>query len=171
MKVRRLVTGHDEQGRSTFASDDLVEFDGVRMLWGADEPPVFPDSGSRPHCGSFFPRVDGYRFSIVELQPGIGGSDLEPDGPQLADLATYGVHLDRDQPGMHRTETIDFEVILSGQIVLELDDGAERVLNPGDTVVQNGTRHRWRVDGNEPAVMAVFMVGARNAPSVMDSEP
>ena len=58
---------------------------------------------------------------------------------------------------MHTTDTIDFEVILSGEMILELDDGAETVLHPGDTVVQNGTRHRWGNRGNEPAVMAVFI--------------
>jgi quercetin dioxygenase-like cupin family protein len=62
---------------------------------------------------------------------------------------------------MHTTDTIDFEVILAGELVLELDDGAEKVLRPGDTVVQNGTRHRWHNRGSEPATMAVFMTGAR----------
>jgi quercetin dioxygenase-like cupin family protein len=69
--------------------------------------------------------------------------------------------LEPDDPGMHTTDTIDFEVILSGECVLELDDGEERVLRAGDTVIQNGTRHRWRNETSEPCVMAVFMVGAR----------
>ena len=64
---------------------------------------------------------------------------------------------------MHTTATIDFEVILRGEVILELDDGAQRRLRAGDTVVQNGTRHRWRNPGSEPAVMAVFMVGVPNA--------
>jgi quercetin dioxygenase-like cupin family protein len=68
--------------------------------------------------------------------------------------------MEMDHPGMHTTNTIDFEVVLSGRIVLELDDGAETELHPGDTVVQNGTRHRWTNPGDEPAVIAVFMVGA-----------
>jgi quercetin dioxygenase-like cupin family protein len=63
---------------------------------------------------------------------------------------------------MHTTPTIDFEVVLSGEVVLELDDGAEVTLRPGDTVVQNGTRHRWRNSGAEPAVLAVFIAGARH---------
>ena len=48
-------------------------------------------------------------------------------------------------------------------MILELDDGVERVLRPGDTVVQNGTRHRWGNRGTEPAVLAVFITGARRA--------
>jgi mannose-6-phosphate isomerase-like protein (cupin superfamily) len=62
---------------------------------------------------------------------------------------------------MHTTVTIDFEVVLSGQVICELDDGAEVTLNPGDTFVQNGTRHRWRNPGTEPAVLFVALLGAK----------
>ena len=62
---------------------------------------------------------------------------------------------------MHTTATVDFEVVLSGQPTLELDDGAIVNLSPGDTVVQNGTRHRWGNAGSEPAVLAVFIAGAK----------
>ena len=54
-------------------------------------------------------------------------------------------------------------MILSGELILELDDGVEKVLRPGDIVVQNGTRHRWGNRGTEPAVFAVFMVGAHRS--------
>ena len=71
--------------------------------------------------------------------------------------------MEPDDPGMHTTDTIDMEVILSGEVILELDDGEERLLRAGDTVIQNGTRHRWRNPGSEPCVMAIFMVGAHRA--------
>jgi mannose-6-phosphate isomerase-like protein (cupin superfamily) len=64
---------------------------------------------------------------------------------------------------MHTTATIDFEVILAGSCVLELDDGAQVTLHAGDTVVQNGTRHRWSNPGTEPCHLAVFIVGAHHA--------
>jgi quercetin dioxygenase-like cupin family protein len=68
------------------------------------------------------------------------------------------VHGDDDaEPGMHATDTLDFMVVLSGEIVLGTDDG-ERVLGAGDTVVQRGTRHRWRVHGDLPCTYAVCMV-------------
>jgi mannose-6-phosphate isomerase-like protein (cupin superfamily) len=57
---------------------------------------------------------------------------------------------------------VDFEVVLSGEVILELDDGATVTLTPGDTVVQNGTRHRWRNPGAVPAVIAVFLCGAHH---------
>ena len=72
-------------------------------------------------------------------------------------------YVEPDNPGMHTTDTIDFEVVLSGEVILELDDGAEKVLRPGDTVVQNGTRHRWTNHGSVPAVVAVLLIGARRA--------
>jgi quercetin dioxygenase-like cupin family protein len=67
-------------------------------------------------------------------------------------------HLEAD--GMHTTDSIDFEVVISGKVYLQLDGGEERLLLPGDTVVQNGTRHVWRNPGPEPCLLAVVMIGA-----------
>ena len=79
----------------------------------------------------------------------------------VAPEATPGMHVENgDKPGMHRTNTTDFGVLLSGNLAVELDDGAEVLLCPGDVVVQNGTRHRWRVVGDVPATMAAFIIGA-----------
>jgi len=71
--------------------------------------------------------------------------------------------MEKDAPGMHRTATIDYEVVLAGSVGLELDDGTEVLLSPGDVVVQNGTRHRWHNRGTEPATMAVIILGAHHA--------
>lgn len=170
MDVRRVVTGHDENGKAVFASDERVP--GLTMaalpgsefhrLWGGDEAPTFPDDGStRPH-DTYFPAVGGFRFGLFTVPP---AGTARPDGtPDLAEveqkLPGLLAHMEPDDPGMHTTDTIDFEVVLSGEVVLELDDGAETTLRPGDTVVQNGTRHRWRNEGSEPATLAVFIVGA-----------
>jgi len=72
-------------------------------------------------------------------------------------------HLETDNPGMHTTDTVDYEFVISGEVVLELDDGAEVTLKPGDTVVQNGTRHAWRNRTNEPAVLVVVLIGAKRS--------
>lgn len=61
---------------------------------------------------------------------------------------------------MHTTDTIDYDIILSGEIWLELDDGAKVHLKPGDCVIQNGTRHAWRSEGSEPCYMASVLIGA-----------
>ena len=113
--------------------------------------------------------MGGYRFGLFTLPPAAGqaaagidvGAALAEMEEKLPGLASY---TEPDNPGMHTTDTIDFEVVLSGQVVLELDDGAETVLRPGDTLVQNGTRHRWSNRGSEPAVLAVFITGAHRGP-------
>jgi quercetin dioxygenase-like cupin family protein len=60
---------------------------------------------------------------------------------------------------MHTTGTVDMEIVISGELVLELDDGIEPTLRAGDVNIQNGTRHRWHNRGAEPTVTAVAMVG------------
>jgi hypothetical protein len=93
----------------------------------------------------------------VQQASGSRRTSLEP----LTDQQAW-----RRGPGLKcaaNLHTIDFEVALSGEVMLELDDGVEKVLRPGDTVVQNGTRHRWGNRGNEPAVLALFVVGAHRA--------
>jgi quercetin dioxygenase-like cupin family protein len=72
-------------------------------------------------------------------------------------------HMEPDNPGMHTTDSIDYEFVISGEVFLELDDGEEVHLKAGDTVVQNGTRHAWRNKGTEPYRMVVCLIGARRA--------
>jgi quercetin dioxygenase-like cupin family protein len=68
--------------------------------------------------------------------------------------------MEADHPGMHTTDTIDFIYVVSGEVWLELDDGQEVHLRPGDTVVQNGTRHAWHNRGSDPCQMVGVLVGA-----------
>ena len=84
-------------------------------------------------------------------------AELEAALPGLYD------HNEPDNPGMHTTVTIDFEYVVSGRVVLELDDGASVELGPGDTVVQNGTRHAWRNPFDETATLVVVLIGATPA--------
>jgi mannose-6-phosphate isomerase-like protein (cupin superfamily) len=172
-----VVTGNDDEGKAVFVADDEVppvqvayfpatEF---HRLWGSDEWATAPNQGTLPSAQSYFPPESGYRFGLVTLPP--AGTTR----PAELDIAAATAEVERELPGlmshresdagetagMHTTQTVDFEVVLTGEIILELDDGAVRTLRPFDTVVQNGTRHRWRNPGPEPAVMAVFMVGAR----------
>jgi mannose-6-phosphate isomerase-like protein (cupin superfamily) len=172
--VRRVVTGHDKSGKSVFVSDEKVEpvilgalpGSEFHRLWGGDTTPKFPDDGSLPKHSSFFAPIGGFRFALFSVPPeggrtaeGAGEADMAEVEDKLPGLLGY---MEADDPGMHTTDTIDFEVVLSGSVTLELDDGAEVNLRQGDTVVQNGTRHRWKNTGTEPCVMAVFIVGAEH---------
>ena len=174
--VRRVVTGHDSNGKAVFASDEVVPpvqtalspTSSFHVLWAGDEAPRFPDDGTRPPFTTYFPPVGGFRFGLFTLPPH-GEPAPGPDVDIAAALnelntALPGLldHMEPADPGMHTTATVDFEVVLSGEVGLELDDGASVHLHPGDTVVQNGTRHRWSNPGDEPATLAVFICGAHH---------
>ncbi len=176
MDVRRVVTGHDAGGKAVFVSDELVApivpsllpGNAFYRLWGGDVTPSFPDDGRRPAAPEYFPPVGGFRFGLFTVPPD-GGAGAPPDLDFEAALAEFETvlpglarHLEPENPGMHTTATIDFEVVLAGAPTLELDDGATVTLAPGDTVVQNGTRHRWSNTGAEPALLAVFICGAHH---------
>lgn len=177
MNVRRVVTGHDAQGKAVFASDERVEPITVSLapgaefvsLWGSDQPQAYPDDGTNPAAVTWFPPLGGFRFAVFTLPPGEAGdlpSDMDAAVAEIeAKLPGMLATVEMDDPGMHTSDTTDFDVVLSGEIVLELDDGAEVLLGPGDTVVQSGTRHRWRNPGSVPAVIAVSIVGAQRTVS------
>lgn len=177
MKVRRVATGHSPEGKAVFASDEAVEpvvlekgqGNQFYNLWASDVTSVFPDDGSLPETVGWFPRVGGFRVAMFTVPPastvlpeGVAPEEIQAEAeeklPGLID------HMEPDAPGMHTTDTIDFEYVVSGRVVLELDDGATRELGPGDTVVQNGTRHAWRNPFEEPCRMIVFLVGAERQP-------
>jgi quercetin dioxygenase-like cupin family protein len=110
--------------------------------------------------------VGGYRFGFFTLPPldenALGEIDLEAALQEFAEkLPGMAEHMEPDSPGMHTTQTVDYGVVVSGSVVLELDDGAEVELNTGDAYIQNGTRHRWINRGNVPAVIAIAIVGAQ----------
>ena len=176
MDVRRVVTGHDADGKAVFVSDErvapvapaLLPGSEFHRLWGGDGAPRFPDDGTQQAASSYFPPVGGFRFGFFTI-PADGGAgapadlDIEAALAELDDvLPGLAGHMEPDDPGMHTTATVDFEVVLEGEVTLELDDGATVTLRPGDTVVQNGTRHRWSNPGDVPARLAVFIVGAHH---------
>ena len=160
MRVREVVTGHDAQGRAVFARDEHVDampipgLGELAVLWSADSPATYPDAGNNPAAPGIFPPAGGIRFTIATYSPQFDVIAPQPTPEMHTD--------DSDEPGFHRTDTTDFGVLLSGHVVCELDDGAELMLSPGDVLVQNGTRHRWRVAGDAPATMAAFIIGARH---------
>ena len=181
MKIRRVTTGHTAQGKAVFVSDAEVEGDTVAFLpgaafhslWGADRVPEFPDAGAPPAYTDYFPPLGGFRFMTFTVAPQ-AEPQLPPNDRQalLKELRTklpgFVEHMERKSPGMHTTSTIDFEYILSGEVWLELDDGASVHLCAGDTVVQNGTRHAWRNRTSEPCHIVAFMVGVPRNPSGLE---
>jgi len=115
----------------------------------------------------YFPSVGGFRFGLFTVAPdtvtAIEDLDIEAALGEMEErLPGLAAPLESDHPGMHTTATVDYEYVVSGRCVLELDDGATRELRAGDTVVQNGTRHAWRNPYDEPCVLVVVLVGAHH---------
>jgi mannose-6-phosphate isomerase-like protein (cupin superfamily) len=173
MKIRRVVTGHTPDGKATVASDSDVDAITIGLLpaaefyrlWGGDEAPTFPDAGSPRPAPGYFPPVGGFRFGVFTVGPDsvtvpkdldmqLAMAEIEDKLPGIAAL------LEADNPGMHTSDTIDFEYVLTGEVWLELDDGQEVHLRAGDTVVQNGTRHAWRNKSAEPCRVVFCLIGA-----------
>jgi mannose-6-phosphate isomerase-like protein (cupin superfamily) len=177
MQRRRVVTGHDTQGRSVFATDEAVEPVTVSVvpgaefhqMWARDAPAQLPSDAAAPEAWRYFPPADGFRFGFFTLAPDSVTMPEDLDvGAALAELHTKLPGMDEvmepDHPGMHTTDTVDFDVVMRGEVWLELDDGQEVQLRAGDCVVQNGTRHAWHNRTSEPVTVAVALIGARRDP-------
>jgi mannose-6-phosphate isomerase-like protein (cupin superfamily) len=178
-RVRRVVTGHDARGRSRVADDRAVEpitselMPGCAAyrLWGRDERPTFPDDGSPRRAEAYYPPRDGSRFMINTIAPGelVPPSDLD-EAAALAELERLMpgamAAMEPGAPGMHTTDSIDYVLVVSGEVTLELDEGERTVVRAGDVVVQNGTRHAWRNHGTESCTIVGVAVGAhRTSPA------
>ena len=170
---RRVVTGRDGSGKSVFVSDGDVPAavmsatpdSAFYNVWGVDGLYQLPCDGSKPDYTTFFPPTVGFRYMVVKFQPDSTPppADLDVERvPEEMEASFPGLiaHMEPEHPGMHTTSTVDIGVVLSGEIWLELDDGAEVHLTPGDFVVQNGTRHAWRNKTDQPTTMAFVLVGA-----------
>jgi mannose-6-phosphate isomerase-like protein (cupin superfamily) len=175
MGIRRVVTGHDDAGNAVFASDEHVEpvtldlVPGAEFfrMWGADEAPRFPGDASPPDAVQYFPPVGGFRFGLFSVAPDSAvfteDLDIEAALTQMeVELPGLAGHMEPGNPGMHTSATVDYEFVVSGRVVLELDDGVTKELSAGDTIVQNGTRHAWRNPYDEPCLMVGVIVGAHH---------
>ncbi len=159
-----------------FASDEIVEPITLDLLpgaeffrmWGADATCSFPDDGSQPSAVQYFPSVGGFRLGLFSVASDavVNYDDLDIEAALTEmerDLPGLAAHMEPDNPGMHTTASVDYEFVVSGRVVLELDDGATCELGAGDTVVQNGTRHAWRNPYDEPCLMVVVLIGANHS--------
>jgi quercetin dioxygenase-like cupin family protein len=143
LKVRRVVTGHDTRGRAIIKIDDASQTPvSVRPgaticnVWTTEGFPVSnvgdADEGVR-EVGTTL--KNGTVFRVIEFAPGVA-------------------------PRNHRTDSIDYVVVMSGEIDMEMDDSVVK-LQAGDVLVQRGTVHNWVNRGSEPCVIAVVLVDAK----------
>jgi quercetin dioxygenase-like cupin family protein len=146
IKVRRVVTGHDGKGRAVVKIDEVSKNivsnrpgASACVIWTTDTFPA-DNSGdadtSTKKVGTTLP--GGTVFRVVEFSPGVS-------------------------PRVHRTDSIDYAVIVSGEIDMELEKGNEVHLKAGDVLVQRGTVHNWINRGKAPCVIAFALVDAKPA--------
>jgi quercetin dioxygenase-like cupin family protein len=144
IKVRRVVTGHDASGRAVVKIDEISKNlvstrpgSSSTVIWTTDSIPADnageSDAGLRK-TGTTLP--GGTVFRVVEFSPGVS-------------------------PRVHRTDSIDYAVVISGEIDMELEKGDEVHLKAGDVLVQRGTVHNWINRGKAPCVIAFALIDAK----------
>ncbi len=144
-EIRRVVTTHDAQGKAVVMVDAPADKPTSRraghqsqLIWMTDATPSdlsnHEDMGARDVGRP--PPPGGTIFRVLELQPGVTAE-------------------------MHRTDTVDYVIMLEGAIDMEMDDGVEVHLDAGDVLVQHGTYHSWTNCGTVPCRLAAVLVDAR----------
>jgi quercetin dioxygenase-like cupin family protein len=143
LNIRRVVTGHDEEGRAKVIIDEKVknvfsQRPGAHysVIWSSEELPVDNDGNADPSGKTIGTTIPGGSvFRVVSFAPGVA-------------------------PRNHRTDSIDYAVVISGEIDMELDVGSVH-LKAGDVLVQRGTMHNWVNRGSEPCVIAFALIAAK----------
>jgi mannose-6-phosphate isomerase-like protein (cupin superfamily) len=172
MGVRRVVTGHDSAGKAVVVSDvDAADIqvgggrEGATLynLWRTDATPAAINGPDETVVEQFtlHPPKGGSIFRVVEFPPEDRELLKTIDGKAAfaalgaGDAIVEGAR----HPFMHRTETIDYAIVLSGSITMLLDD-SEVEMKAGDVMVQRGTNHAWSNRGTEPCQVAFVLVDA-----------
>ena len=161
-KVRRVVTGHDQDGKSVFLSDG---------------PPPQNHGMQGPGVGADFVEIWSTPDPVPQLTstPAAEPNDraftiMPPSGHLLRIIEIYPPKDGGKRTVMHRTRTLDYVVVIEGEVVLVLTD-SETVLKKGDVVVQRGTGHAWENRSDAIARMAFFHIDAAFAPELLDKLP
>lgn len=174
--VRRIVTGHDAQGRSCIVQDGpspavhtVTERPGYRMtnLWATDSSPAATDGTDLVETLSgVLPPRNGTVLRIIDIPP----ESKDAAERERAMKASFGqLFADADHapepgqhPGMHKTDTVDYAILLSGELVAIMDT-EEVVMRAGDVLIQRGTNHAWSNRSDEPATIAFILIDASQA--------
>lgn len=170
--IRRIVTGHNAEGRSVFLMDQNAENvrdrpggGAVIDLWTTDSTPADnggdEDTGKRP--GSLQPPPMGSRFRVVDYPPDsarFAAGTKKDTSFRNAGLGRSAATDTSRHPGMHKTDTIDYAIVLSGEIYAVMDEG-ETLMRQGDCLIQRGTSHAWSNRSNENCQVAFVLIDAK----------
>lgn len=170
-RVRRVVTATDDNGKSYFLSDGVAQnykemtgMNGLYLtdLWETAGPRASnagsEDAASRPvHLE---PPDGGTILRIVEFPPDKDWRDKgDVSGAFSSIAAGHAPVAGHDDPMMHITSTVDYILVLEGEIVAVMDKG-EKLLKKGDVLIQRGTNHSWHNRSDRPCIVAAILVSA-----------
>ncbi len=144
LTVRRVITGHDDNGRAKVIIDEIAKNvvsgrpgANAAVLWTTEGWPISNDGSADASGRKVGTTLDnGTVLRVVSFEPGV-------------------------TPRNHRTDSIDYAIVISGEIDMELDDGASVHLKGGDVLVQRGTIHNWVNKGTAPCVIAFVLIAAK----------
>ncbi len=180
--IHRVVTGHDERGRAVVVSDGplptVVEIQAIpgtmfHEVWATGETPVSVGNGPDPTTGALMlpPPARGTRVRFVDIPPDTdellshGASRMKAAFSQIGDEKASTVKSDSPHPLMHRTESVDYGVVIEGELTLVLDEG-EVQLKPGSVVIQRGTNHAWANRSDKPCRMLFVLIAGQYDPAI-----
>ncbi len=173
-RIRRVVTGHDKDGKSVFVMDgkapnvlQMASMPGVALtdLWRTKTSPASNSGNTDAAKGKIKlePPAEGSILRIVEFPPDTKWRKSANAAKAFKSIGAGGApdHASGDAM-MHATATVDYIIVLKGEIWAILDKG-EKLLKQGDILIQRGTNHSWSVRTKEPCVIAAVLIGARPA--------
>lgn len=180
--IHRVVTGHDAEGKAVVVSNgplptvqEIQAIPGTvfHEVWATSGSPAPVDNGPDPTVGPLTlpPPKLGTRMRFVDIPPDTvdylqhGAERMHDAFAQLGDAAASTVKASSPHPLMHRTESVDYGVVIEGEMTLVLDD-SEVLLKPGSVVVQRGTNHAWANRSGQPCRMLFVLVGGVYAPTI-----
>lgn len=181
---QRYVTGHDAAGRACVSLEGpaplvlpLPAIPGTTFheMWATTAVPALLDNGPESIAPPLRlpPPQGGSRIRLVDIPPDTpeflaGGSARMAEAfTAIGDAAASTVHADSPHPLMHRTETLDYGIVIEGEVVLVLDK-EERVLRPGDVVVQRGTNHAWANRSGRMSRMVFVLLDGHYEPALAE---
>jgi len=180
--IHRVVTGHDADGKAIVASNgplptvaEIAAIPGTvfHEVWCTAGSPAPVDNGADPSTAPLMlpPPAQGTRIRFVDIPPDTpellarGAAKMHDAFRQIGDAAASTVKAGSPHPLMHRTETVDYGIVIEGELTLVLDD-SEVPLKPGSVVVQRGTNHAWANRSDKPCRMLFILVDGRYDPAI-----
>jgi mannose-6-phosphate isomerase-like protein (cupin superfamily) len=179
--IHRVVTGHDAGGRAIVTSNgplpSVIEIAAIpgtifHEVWSTDATPAPVDNGSDPTVGPIVlpPPRHGTRMRFVDIPPDTadylahGAARMHDAFAQIGDAHASTVRADSPHPLMHRTESVDYGIVIEGEMTLVLDEG-EVLLKAGSVVVQRGTNHAWANRSGKLCRMLFVLVDGQYDPA------